>query len=709
MEKNSNKLMKSPEKINLSSTYTEKEIDSLKKIFPNLSSLIINYPIKTENSLSPKKNKIAQYIEKDKFVKLLTDKKLHSLKRKYPEILAKSFEFILNDNNDTIKEEKGKKKREIMKTKKNQIFVDFSEKSKINGDLIFFPTKIPKKNIPLDKFTIATKNKSIVNSNLNSKNISNNCPNKPGKKYLDIKTENNITDYKTKNYKNNSIMKTFATFNNISNNQISNYSNIYNNTSSTSRRSLPLSISKNNKKISIKSAKRRISPFNLFANYWTIEKNKNPTKKAELLKINTSKTRKTDTYSLNFIKRIEKIKTEIDFEKLNTKQRNKRKTIIYNNNNKQGTTKLNINLTNANINNKNTDKNIIYKKIKIQPKSNPNKIEPVTTYNLSGKLYESIESKDFDIFNFESSVKKENTLYLIGLYIFKKFEFSKIIKENNFVNWSKKIAAGYSRKNPYHTDLHAADVTQTCFLSLLQENVINISKLDNIDICVLITSCMCHDFKHGGLNNNFLRLTKDKLAIRYNDISILENMHISEAFKLMNTYPECDLFSDVDKKTYEKMRKKMISCVLATDMSNHNNHVNFMKNIISQNNNNNNNKNSKSEDNQDFLNLLIHAADISNPTKPFNIYLKWAKLVVEEFCQQGDKEKALGLECTCDRTTVKFNKNQIGFIDYVVEGFVSNYIKVFPSLKFLHDNLVKNRELMLNYKDENNNSDNNKN
>ena len=108
MEKNSNKLMKSPEKINLSSTYTEKEIDSLKKIFPNLSSLIINYPIKTENSLSPKKNKIAQYIEKDKFVKLLTDKKLHSLKRKYPEILAKSFEFILNDNNDTIKEEKGK-------------------------------------------------------------------------------------------------------------------------------------------------------------------------------------------------------------------------------------------------------------------------------------------------------------------------------------------------------------------------------------------------------------------------------------------------------------------------------------------------------------------------------------------------------------------------------------------------------------------------
>ena len=74
------------------------------------------------------------------------------------------------------------------------------------------------------------------------------------------------------------------------------------------------------------------------------------------------------------------------------------------------------------------------------------------------------------------------------------------------------------------------------------------------------------------------------------------------------------------------------------------------------------------------MNLLIHSADISNPTKPFNIYLKWAKLVVEEFCQQGDKEKELGLVCTCDRNKVQLNKNQIGFIDYVVEGLKKKII-----------------------------------
>jgi hypothetical protein len=706
MEKNSNI---SSEKINLSNIYTEKELDSLKKIFPNLSSLITAYPVKTSNSSNPiESNKVSQFIDKDKFVKLITEKMLNSLKGENSEIIAKSFGIILNDNKDTKKEEKekSKKQRKTVKITKNRIFVDFTEKQKTNGDLIFFPTKLPKKNIILDKYINSTKNKNNVNVNFNLKNINN----KSKKKYLNNKNENNISDYNVKNNKSNSIINNFITFSNISKNQISNYSNIYNNdtitnNSTTSRRSVPLSITKNSKESNINSAKRQISPFKLFANYLTIEKHKSPIKKPEFRKINTSKQRKTDAYSINFIKKIEKIKTEINIEKKNIKKKNKRLTIAYNNN-KPAKAKLNLNLTNAIISNRNAHKNTVYKKMTIQPKIKLNKTEIATTPiilntpSLTPKSEELIDSKDFNIFNFESSVGQENTLYLIGLFIFKKYEFSKIIKENNFINWSKKIAAGYSRKNPYHTDLHGADVTQTCFISLLQENVVKISKIDNNDICALITSCMCHDFKHGGLNNNFLRLTKDKLAIRYNDISILENMHISEAFKLMNTNPECDLFSGVDKKLYEKMRKQMISCVLSTDMANHKGHINFMKTVISQ-------KNDKNEDSQEYMNLLIHAADVSNPTKPFNIYFKWAKLVVEEFCQQGDKEKALGLECTCDRKTVNLSKNQIGFIDYVVEEFVSNYIKVFPSLKFLHDNLVQNRELFVNYKEESDNSESN--
>lgn len=41
--------------------------------------------------------------------------------------------------------------------------------------------------------------------------------------------------------------------------------------------------------------------------------------------------------------------------------------------------------------------------------------------------------------------------------------------------------------------------------------------------------------------------------------------------------------------------------------------------------------------------ILIKVADVSNPSKRFDIYSKWLSLVMEEFWRQGDREKELGL------------------------------------------------------------------
>ena len=718
MEKSANIKKDQSQKINLSNIYTEKEIESLKKIFPQLSSLIISTPPKVQKTKNKKvsfaSSKINQYIEKEKFVKLITEILPNIFKGENSEILAKSLNIILKDNTGATKEEKKLNNRESAKITKNHIFVDFSEKPKYKEINVFIPKKIQKKNFFLDKcITEQNFSKKInSNTNLNMNNINNSVRNKNGRKILDIKRENEILDNKNKNNKSNSIINNFITFTNtpqtekimFSKNQINTFTNMCNNNtdnSTSNRKSVPNS--KNINKLNSKSAKKNISPFKLITSYLTNEKLKSPRNKNRIKKINTSKSRKTDTYSTNFVKKIEKLKTEINTEKMNPLKRNKRRTIGHD---KPLTSK--INLTHSHLDNKivNNSNQITLNKKAFHSKLNPNKKETKNIPDINSITKNNpIDSKDFNIFEFESKVGQKNTLLMIGTYIYKKFDFSKIIKEIKFVNWSKKIAAGYSRSIPYHTDLHASDVTQTCFLYLLQDGVKEISQVDNIDICCLILSCICHDFKHGGLNNNFLRLTKDKLAVRYNDISILENMHISETFKLINTYSECDIFNGVDKNTYEKMRKKMIFCVLSTDMANHSKHMDFMKKVIANNNINNNNNKNKEEDNQEFLNLLIHSADISNPTKPFNIYLKWAKLVVEEFCQQGDKEKELGLVCTNDRNTIQLSKNQIGFIDYVVEGFNSSFIQVYPSLKFLHDQIVENREKFVNYKDEDNNND----
>ena len=334
-------------------------------------------------------------------------------------------------------------------------------------------------------------------------------------------------------------------------------------------------------------------------------------------------------------------------------------------------------------------------KKKTNGKLKAKKEKNINNININISLLENIETQDFDIFELDK--KTPNSLSLIGYYIFNRFGFHNIIKYSLFENWCRKIAEGYDRKNPYHTDLHAADVTQTC-LSFFKIGKINeLCKLSKLSKCALFLSCMCHDYKHPGLNNNFLIETKNILAIKYNDNSILENMHISEAFKLTIDYPNCDIFSGMNSEKYKEMRKEMISCVLSTDMAKHSSAIEFMEKIINNQNNVNNinDKKQEKEINQEYLHLLIHSADISNPTKSFNIYWKWAEVVVEEFFRQGDKEKECGIKCTFDRETTTIYQNQLGFINYIEIPFYTLFSKAFPKLKFLIENINNNKNKII--------------
>jgi cAMP-specific phosphodiesterase 4 len=48
---------------------------------------------------------------------------------------------------------------------------------------------------------------------------------------------------------------------------------------------------------------------------------------------------------------------------------------------------------------------------------------------------------------------------------------------------------------------------------------------------------------------------------------------------------------------------------------------------------------------------MIHCADLSNPTKPLELYRQWTERIMEEFFRQGDQERHLGFKVTpmCDR------------------------------------------------------------
>ena len=48
----------------------------------------------------------------------------------------------------------------------------------------------------------------------------------------------------------------------------------------------------------------------------------------------------------------------------------------------------------------------------------------------------------------------------------------------------------------------------------------------------LIIASVIHDVGHPGVNNRFLVYNREKVALVYNDISVLENMHASVGFEI---------------------------------------------------------------------------------------------------------------------------------------------------------------------------------
>ena len=709
-------------KLNLEEKFTNEEIKSLKKTFPKINILIRTSPIKNKTNInllkkntskskliSQENSKEKIYVYKNYFYKLILENAKNKYELERNNIMAKSISCIIddlfaedntiNDNNskalliynnnldNSLKNEKTNfNKMKQMSTlslpekKINEInneIIDTNiggdknnkdEKLNLKNNLeIIKKLKSPNNNYKNIYYYNIINSKKIINNNNFKKDYNKNRTNLGNKKiiinndkplyYMDysVNFQNNLNKINPPNlsYFNHKNIQS----NNFNNNK--NYAStiqIYNRTEQNKNNKISL----HKKTINQSMANSIIDNYNN-SNFVNFEK-----KKRETYKKYPSKNLSKKIKSVKFL--VKHISTKKDnIQNL----RNKNKTPIQ------------------------------IRKVNICTDTNTDSLFNIKKYsymNIDTNLFNNIESQDFDIFNLNKSVRRENILPVIGYYIFNRFGFYNILKYNKFENWSKKIAEGYIKSNPYHTDLHAADITHTCLIYLKVGKVNKICKLSKNSKCALFLSCMCHDFKHPGVNNNYLKETRHKIAIKYNDISILENMHIAETFKLINNpNNEYNIFQDLDSNTYKQFRKEMIGCVLATDMTFHNDILGFLKNNDKNNNNNTNNNEEKKNLNeyQNYMNVLIHSADISNPTKPFDIYFKWAELVVKEFYDQGDKEKKLNMPCSCDRNKVTIYQSQLGFINYIEIPYFSSFVNVFENLKFYMDNLNNNKQKLL--------------
>ncbi|KAM8794090.1 dual specificity calcium/calmodulin-dependent 3',5'-cyclic nucleotide phosphodiesterase 1B [Eudromia elegans] len=220
------------------------------------------------------------------------------------------------------------------------------------------------------------------------------------------------------------------------------------------------------------------------------------------------------------------------------------------------------------------------------------------------------------------------------------------------------LESGYGRyRNPYHNQAHAADVAQTVHCFLLRTGVLHY--LTEIEVLAVVFAAAIHDYEHTGTTNSFHIQTKSDCAILYNDRSVLENHHVSAVFRMMQD-EELNIFVNLSKDEFAELRALVIDMVLATDMSCHFQQVKAMKTALQQ---------LERIDKSKVLSLLLHAADISHPTKQWAVHSRWTKALMEEFFRQGDKEAELGLPFSplCDRSSTLVAQSQIGFIDFIVE------------------------------------------
>lgn len=222
-----------------------------------------------------------------------------------------------------------------------------------------------------------------------------------------------------------------------------------------------------------------------------------------------------------------------------------------------------------------------------------------------------------------------------------------------------KIEEGYCRfRNPYHNNLHAADVAQTVHHVLYHTGLMH--WLSDLEIFATLLAALIHDYEHTGTTNNFHVMSGSETAMLYNDRAVLENHHVSAAFKVLKE-DESNVLQNLSREQFRELRTLIIDMVLATDMSYHFQQLKNMKNLLTL--------AEPVVDKSKAMSLVLHCCDISHPAKKWNLHHRWTMLLLEEFFRQGDLERELGLPFSplCDRNNTLVAESQIGFIEFIVE------------------------------------------
>ena len=334
----------------------------------------------------------------------------------------------------------------------------------------------------------------------------------------------------------------------------------------------------------------------------------------------------------------------------------------------------------------------------------------------------------FDAFKFTSVSK--NPLVKISMRVFEKFLPDLFVKrrrqkeantKTNFARkvkqWVSQIESSYQDSIDYHNRAHATDVTQS--IGYMLGNGLR-EELDDVEVFALICTAVAHDCGHPGKSNLFLVETKSEKAKRWNNEAVNENGHVEFAIE---AFEKCEVFRNDDddvrssnrrsdeKNRSEEMKETVYeilkTAILYTDMNKHETLIEDFREALERNRGKKAIKEwAKKEDVHVALGYVLHCADVLNGCRPWPVAKKWAELITEEFCKQGDVEKSLGFEkltgahvdralrtdITSSRQAIKFAEETVKPLYGLLKEIVPNAVE--PLLTQLELNVEKHRALI---------------
>lgn len=281
---------------------------------------------------------------------------------------------------------------------------------------------------------------------------------------------------------------------------------------------------------------------------------------------------------------------------------------------------------------------------------------------------------------------------------------------------------------PYHNLAHALDVLQAVYAMLTQFQAGAILTAE--ETLAMWIAALCHDLEHPGLNNAYQVNSGSSVALRYNDVSVLENHHAALASELLR---DTGLLALLPAATSRHVRSMVLACILSTDMTMHFDNTKALDALASQHRARlsyllteerqlqvqeaslNTAQGSSygivgkpeepcklkclgtllsADDRLNLMRNLLHSADISNPARSWQLATVWSDRVMEEFFAQGDREAAEGLPVSlnCNRETTQQAAMSLNFIDFIVAPLFVGLAHVLPKSAVTIRHIMENRK-----------------